>query len=457
MTQQIASTTAIVLGFLVFLLLGGRLIRYFGLAAEGKLDVSLLFTIVGYNLPFFLELILPLAFFIALMLVFGRLYVDHEMAVINSSGISRGQLARFTIPLIVVLFVCEAWLSILGKPWGVRHSESIWQQQAMQSAFDLIRPGEFLNSGDYHLYVGSLDESVSGNTKLQNVILIQTNTSKGSTAKNTNGTDATSNNLGNQLDAQLDNELENRQANTETPTTNASRETESTPEELKNLPTLPRNLHSKDTIILAKLAQQVKTDPTSGKSQLDLFNGRRYEIGANSKKYNQVSFDRYRITLTQEKKDTVDETNTVTSHISSIWKTATASAQPNLPAQAELGYRLSLPWLIIIAPMLAVPLAQVRPRQGRWLRLIPAIVIFVIVAMGIISLKKPVSNGKVSVWANLWFIIVVMGLALYMNWSSRIHQRIRFQLNNQSKKTQPKHLADNTDIDSASNKDGGLS
>ncbi len=440
MTQQIASTTAIVLGFLVFLLLGGRLIRYFGLAAEGKLDVSLLFTIISYNLPSFLELILPLAFFIALMLVFGRFYVDHEMAVINSSGISRGQLARFTIPLIVMLFVCEAWLSILAKPWGVRHSESIWQQQAMQSAFDLIRPGEFLSSGDYHLYVGSLDESVSGNTKLQNVILIQTNTSKGSASKDTAGKDATSNNLDNQLD--------------------------NTPEELKNLPTLPRKLHSKDTIILAKLAQQVKTDPTSGKSQLDLFNGRRYEIGATSKKYNQVSFDRYRITLTQEKKDTVDETNTVTSHISSIWKTAVASAQPNLPAQAELGYRLSLPWLIIIAPMLAVPLAQVRPRQGRWLRLIPAIVIFVIVAMGIISLKKPVSNGKVSVWANLWFIIVVMGLALYMNWSSRIHQRIRFQLNKNSKNIQPKHLADSTDIHSnninsadrksASRKDGGL-
>ena len=46
--------------------------------------------------------------------------------------------------------------------------------------------------------------------------------------------------------------------------------------------------------------------------------------------------------------------------------------QKILAAQAELGYRLSLPWLIILAPMLAVPLAQVRPRQGRWLRLLPA-------------------------------------------------------------------------------------
>ena len=170
MTRQVASTTALVLGFLVVMMLGGRLIRYFGIAAEGRLDISLLFTIIGYNLPYFLELILPLAFFIALMLVFGRLYVDQEMAVINASGLSRGKLARLMTPLILALFVGEAALSIVGKPWGVRSAEAVWQQQALTSAFDLIRPNEFISSGNYHLYVGSLSDDKK---KLQDVILIQ--------------------------------------------------------------------------------------------------------------------------------------------------------------------------------------------------------------------------------------------------------------------------------------------
>ena len=51
MTRQVASTTALVLGFLVVMMLGGRLIRYFGIAAEGSLDICLLVTIIGYNLP----------------------------------------------------------------------------------------------------------------------------------------------------------------------------------------------------------------------------------------------------------------------------------------------------------------------------------------------------------------------------------------------------------------------
>ena len=62
MMGQVAITTLLVLGFLTVMLLGGRLIRYFGIAAEGGLDVSVLFTLIGYNLPYFLELILPLSF-----------------------------------------------------------------------------------------------------------------------------------------------------------------------------------------------------------------------------------------------------------------------------------------------------------------------------------------------------------------------------------------------------------
>ena len=87
-TSQVATTTALVLGFLVVMLLGGRLIRYFGMAAEGGLNVGVLFSLIGYNLPYFLELILPLSFFIGLMLVFGRLYSDHAMPVVSVAAAS---------------------------------------------------------------------------------------------------------------------------------------------------------------------------------------------------------------------------------------------------------------------------------------------------------------------------------------------------------------------------------
>jgi len=425
MTRQVASTTALVLGFLMMMMLGGRLVRYFGIAAEGNLDISLLFTIIGYNLPYFLELILPLAFFIALMLVFGRLYVDQEMAVINASGVSRGKLARLMTPLILALFVGEAALSVVGKPWGVRSSETIWQEQALTSAFDLIRPTEFITNGNYHLYVGSLSDNKK---QLQDVILIQTKpVDQGSAIRNTD-----------------------------------TKNTDPDPTDQLSIPDLPKALTdtidssnqsiSKDIITLAKRAEQVDNDG-SGVTQLDLFQGRRYEVGAGSLKYNQVSFDRYRITLTGSSKEVVTEDNIETQAIGPLWQAATGSAQIGSvnairAAKAELGYRLALPWLMIIAPMLAVPLAQVRPRQGRWLRLFPSVLLFVSCAMGVISLKNAVSKGSVSVWSYAWLILGFMVLALYMNWGNRIQHRLRFR----QKDKQP--VTDNSFDHSDSNNHG---
>ena len=392
MTNQVASTTALVLGFLVVMMLGGRLIRYFGIAAEGNLDISLLFSIIGYNLPYFLELILPLAFFIALMLVFGRLYVDQEMAVINGSGVSRGKLARLMTPLILTLFIGEAALSVFAKPWGVRSSETIWQQQALTSAFDLIRPNEFISSGNYHLYVGSLSDDKK---QLQNVVLIQTK----------------------EADAPISNddaELARQLANTEMP------------QELTSTLDTSKQAITKDTITLAKRAEQVDNG-SGGITQLDLFQGRRYEVGAGSLKYNQIGFERYRITLTERPKEIVTEDNIETQALMPLWQAATGntSSRAMNAAQGELGYRFALPWLMIIAPMLAVPLSQVKPRQGRWLRLFPSVLLFVSCALGIISLKNAVSQGSVSVWGYAWLVLGFMALALYMNWSSRIQHRLR--------------------------------
>lgn len=395
MTNQVASTTALVLGFLVVMMLGGRLIRYFGIAAEGNLDISLLFSIIGYNLPYFLELILPLAFFIALMLVFGRLYVDQEMAVINGSGVSRGKLARLMTPLILTLFIGEAALSVFAKPWGVRSSETIWQQQALTSAFDLIRPNEFISSGNYHLYVGSLSDDKK---QLQNVVLIQTK--EASKAGTTISND----------DAELARQL----ANTEMP------------QELTSTLDTSKQVITKDTITLAKRAEQVDNG-AGGITQLDLFQGRRYEVGAGSLKYNQIGFERYRITLTERPKEIVTEDNIETQALMPLWQAATGntSSRAMNAAQGELGYRFALPWLMIIAPMLAVPLSQVKPRQGRWLRLFPSVLLFVSCALGIISLKNAVSQGSVSVWGYAWLVLGFMALALYMNWSSRIQHRLR--------------------------------
>lgn len=359
MTQQVAANTAIVLLFLMALMLGGRLIRYFGIAAEGRLDVGLLFAIIGYNIPTFLELILPLSFFIALMLVLGRMYVDHEMSVLFASGISRGRLTRLMIPLITGLFVFQMGISLLAKPWGLSNSEQIWQTQSLGSLLDLVRPKTFISSGNYHLYVDEFDKE---KRELKNLYVVQQQTDKsGKIAKN-------------------------------------------------------------DVIITATRAYQVPSKDTDSSMQLDLFQGRRYELGTNNAKYNQASFEKYRITLEKPASEKITETNVETQ------TTAKLLANTQKPeVKAELGYRFTMPWLIIIAAMLATPLAQVRPRQGRWLRLLPSVLIFASCAISIISLRTAIGKERISEYAYIWLIVGFIVFALLLNWQSRVVHRVRYR------------------------------
>lgn len=358
MTQQVAANTAIVLLFLMALMLGGRLIRYFGIAAEGRLDVGLLFAIIGYNIPTFLELILPLSFFIALMLVLGRMYVEQEMSVLFASGISRGRLTRLMIPLITGLFVFQMGISLWAKPWGLSNSEHIWQTQSLGSLLDLVRPKTFISSGNYHLHVDEFDKE---KRELKNIYVVQQQTDKsGKIAKN-------------------------------------------------------------DVIITATRAYQVPSKDTDSSMQLDLFQGRRYELGTNNAKYNQASFEKYRITLEKPASEKITETNVETQ------TTAKLLANTQKPeVKAELGYRFTMPWLIIIAAMLATPLAQVRPRQGRWLRLLPSVLIFASCAISIISLRTAIGKERISEYAYIWLIVGFIAFALLLNWQSRVVHRVRY-------------------------------
>lgn len=365
-TWQVATTTVLVLGFLVVMLLGGRLIRYFGMAAEGGLDVGVLFSLIGYNLPFFLELIFPLSFFIALMLTFGRLYADHEMAAINGSGISRGRLARLLTPLVLLVFVVQAWIALVAKPWGVERATNIWKEQAVLEVFDLIQPRKFISSGDYHLYVGDIGEN---REYLKDVIVIQSTKT------------------------------------TQTPST----------------PNQP-NQDQKDVLIFAKSATQVDND--DGIVQLDLHQGRRYQVDTDSQKYNQIGFERYRINLTTADKGE-GEPMKIEGWTTPSLMGVNANHHMAQAAHAELGYRMSLPWLMVIAVMLAPPLAQVRPRQGRWLKLIPAMFLFVANVLIVISLKETITKGKLSVWAYPVAVAVLLLLALYINYHGRVVARMR--------------------------------
>src|SRR5690554_4606165 len=109
---------------LLLIIMSGRFVKYLADAASGKIAVDVLFTVMAYRLPGFLELIVPLGFFIAILLAYGRLYMDSEMVVLSACGMSQKQLLAITaIPTVIVAIIVGA-MSLWVSPWGAAKTRS---------------------------------------------------------------------------------------------------------------------------------------------------------------------------------------------------------------------------------------------------------------------------------------------------------------------------------------------
>ncbi|WP_406564535.1 LPS export ABC transporter permease LptF [Acinetobacter qingfengensis] len=341
---------------LTLIMMGGRLIKYFGVAAQGRLDVGILFSIMGYRLPEFLTLILPLGFFIGLMLVFGRLYVDHEMAVLNGSGISRAQLAGKLIPLTLVILIVQAVLMMFVSPWGNYKFDQLTTAQAVRSGFDLVRPKEFISSGPYTIYAGDLSED---RRSLKDIFFYQKAKQAG----------------------------------------------------------------KPDVIIVAQEAHRVVSENDHA-NVVDLYKGRRYSFIPGQPKYLQAEFETYRLRLESSDQQDMAAQRLESMTMLQLWQ----KHDHNPVISSELGWRIFGPFVIVLALLLASPLSEVSPRQGRYYRLFPAVMIFASLIVAMMAVKTRMSKGELGLWAYpailIGYSIVAWFLSRKQDLAPKIKQRL---------------------------------
>lgn len=356
LVKQVVSTSTVVVALLTLVMMGGRLIKYFGVAAQGRLDASVLFSIIGFRLPEFLTLILPLGFFVGLMLVFGRLYVDHEMAVLNSSGISREQLGQKLLPLSIAVLLLQIVLMIWIAPWGNRQFDQLSVTQAVRSSFDLVRPKEFISSGRYTIYAGDLSED---RHSLKDIFFYQ-------------------------------------KAN---------------------------EVGKPDLIIVAKEARRVVSDDEST-NVVDLFQGRRYSFLPGEPKYLQAEFESYRLRLEAQGSKPIEAQRVESMTLTQLWN----KRENNPIIMSELGWRLLGPLVIVLALLLAIPLSEVSPRQGRYYRLFPAIMIFASLIVAMMAIKTRMTKGELGLWAYPIVLFIYVLVAWFFARKQELTPKIKKRL-----------------------------
>ncbi|MDF1765267.1 MAG: LPS export ABC transporter permease LptF [Gammaproteobacteria bacterium] len=143
LSRQLLQTMGAVTLVLLVVALTGRFIQYLGQAVAGELATDALFLLMFYRLPDFLLVILPLAFFLAILLVYGRMYAENEMVALLASGFSENALLRKTLGFSALVVVIVGVLALALAPSGIRKMEELLQAQKELTEVDLINAGQF--------------------------------------------------------------------------------------------------------------------------------------------------------------------------------------------------------------------------------------------------------------------------------------------------------------------------
>jgi lipopolysaccharide export system permease protein len=125
--REVVTPFLLGLGIFTFVLLIARLLKLIELVVNRGLPATQILELLGYLMPAFLEVTVPMAMLLAILIAFGRLSADAEMVAMRSSGLSIYQLAPPIVVFVVLTTLLTASLAMYARPWGNRNLEhELW-------------------------------------------------------------------------------------------------------------------------------------------------------------------------------------------------------------------------------------------------------------------------------------------------------------------------------------------
>ncbi len=173
-------------------------------------------------------------------------------------------------------------------------------------------------------------------------------------------------------------------------------------------------------VLIANSAQRQDIPNYDGRF-LVLEDGYRYDGEPGQAAYSRTRYDRYGIRLPEaELGGEITELDALS--------TMTLLQSEEAAQQARLHWRLSLPVLAFIVTLIAVPMSKTNPRQGRFAKLIPSIVVYLLYLSLLTSTRSAVEEGEQSVWL-LWgihaaFLVFAANLILAEHFWMRVRNRL---------------------------------
>jgi len=200
-------------------------------------------------------------------------------------------------------------------------------------------------------------------------------------------------------------------------------------ESMQNIFVAQKTPKNPDWALLFANKGTVDVDAKTGQRAMVFHDGERYMGTPGNKDYRILHFKRYEVPIVEP--SALKHHDEETRSIAALWHAGTQNPR----IVAELEWRFALPISVILLALLAVPLSQLKPRQGRYAQILPAVFVYAVYANMLFVGREWVEHTKVSTFVGLWGIhgpmLLLSLILLYAlplrNSFSNLARRVRFQ------------------------------
>lgn len=157
--REVILTWLAVTGVLLVILVTNQLARVLERAAEHHFPREVVLALIAFSSLENLTVLVPVGLLLAIVLSFGRLYHESEMAAVQACGIG---VARLSVPLLAltaVLALLLGWLSLDLAPRAAARMQEVRSIATRDATLGDLEPGRFHTFGGSEgvLYAGGAD------------------------------------------------------------------------------------------------------------------------------------------------------------------------------------------------------------------------------------------------------------------------------------------------------------
>jgi len=162
------------IGILTVTSLLGKTLRLIELVINHGIGVLTLLQLILFMLPSLLIYIIPVSFFLAVLVAFNRLSGDSEIIAMKAGGLSLLRLSRPVVLMAIISYTLTTFLTLYAFPWGNLSSKMLLYKVIMTRAYLGIKERTF--NGNFEglvLYVNR----IKGN-ELEGILLSEERSGK---------------------------------------------------------------------------------------------------------------------------------------------------------------------------------------------------------------------------------------------------------------------------------------